>query len=201
MASHATLRTPLLTLATALLAACPADDTGDDGGSSGVADSSGGHGSSGGHDSSGGHGSSDAGSSESTGAQTPSMLEQCDAPSPCDPFSQDPGTSQDMVHPALECAIGQALAAIADGTTAELSASFCDIGCSGSDLLLLGDGTAYLQSWTSTDVTSYEPAQLCTLQPASYFEPCVGQPLISNGCVSFVQWVTACETVATVSCP
>lgn len=167
---------------------CGADD-----GDSGVADS----------------GSSGADSGSSGGVDTSStgdpvqasVLEQCDAPSPCDAITRDPGSDNEGVSEPLDCAVGQALAAIADGTPAGLTSSYCDIGCFGSDLLLVGDGTAYRQAWSTTDVTSFEAIERCTLKPASFFEPCQGQPWNANACTSFADWVTDCEAVTDAQCP
>lgn len=170
-----------------LAPACGTDDggTGDGGASS----------------SSGAEGSSSGADSSSGDAPQPSVLEQCDAPTPCDAVTRDPGSDTEAVSDALECAITQALAAIADGTPAELTSSYCDIGCFGSDLLLVGDGTAYLQAWSTTDTTDFETIQRCTLKDAPFFEACQGQPWNVNGCTSKSDWVTDCEVVVDAQCP
>lgn len=175
---------------------CAADDADDGGaGTSGQAESS-----TADPDDSSGSGESTSADSSTGDDAVPSLLEQCEAPAPCEPFSQDPGSNFEDVHPGLECAVNQALASIADGTAAELHSSYCDIGCTGEDVLLVGDGTAYIQTWTQTDTTYFEPIQRCTLKDASYFEPCAGPPP-TNGCSSWSGWMESCEPVATVTCP
>ena len=146
-------------------------------------------------------GSSSVAETSTGDASQVSVLEQCDAPSPCDAISRDPGSNTEEVDPALECALGQALDSIASGTALELSSSYCDIGCWGTDLLLVGDGTAYVQSWASTDVTSFEPIERCTLQAAAFFEACQGQPWSANGCTNATDWVMDCEAVTDAQCP
>ncbi|MBC8073297.1 MAG: hypothetical protein IAG13_33555 [Deltaproteobacteria bacterium] len=130
-----------------------------------------------------------------------SVLEQCDAPAPCDPIARDPGSNEEEVDPALECAVRQAIYAMLEGAVAELSASYCDIGCVGTDVLLSGSNSAYLQNWSTTDVTSFEEIQRCTLQGPPFFEACQGQPWGTNACTSFSDWVTNCEIVDAVDCP
>jgi hypothetical protein len=176
-------------LAVCWTSACAADDA-DDSGADTVADSSTSNGS-----------EESSGADSSTGdAPIPSLLEQCEAPEPCDPYSLDPGSNTEEVHPGLVCAVDQALDSIANGTAAELQSSFCDIGCSGADVLLVGDGTAYIQTWTQTDATYYESIQRCSLKDASYFEPCAGPPP-TNACSSWTAWMESCEVVETVTCP
>jgi len=146
-------------------------------------------------------GATSTGADSTTGDAVPSLLEQCTAPEPCDAFSQDPGSNMEVVDPDLECAVNQALDSIDNGTAAELHSSYCDIGCAGADVLLVGDGTAYLQSWSTTDVTSYDIIQRCTLKAASYFEPCAGPPA-TTACASWHAWMMDdCEEVDTVVCP
>ncbi len=130
-----------------------------------------------------------------------SVLEQCDAPSPCDSISRDPGSSEDVVHPALECALEQAIDSIANGAALELRWSFCDIGCWGTDLILLGDGTAYLQGSSTTDVTIFEQVERCTPNAALDLEACQGQPWSTNDCKSALDWVTDCAPVDDAQCP
>jgi len=148
------------------------------------------------------------GDTGSTGGDTttgdppqPSVLEQCSAPAPCDPVSRDPGSNGEAVDPDLECAIGQAITTILEGDAAGVTASFCDIGCFGTDLFLVGNGTAYLQAWSTTDVTTYEAIKICTLKDATFFEPCQAQPFDTNACASLSDWVTDCEAIATATCP
>jgi hypothetical protein len=149
-----------------------------------------------------GGGSSEGASSESgdSGGE-PSVLEQCDAPAPCDAFTLDPGSSSDAVDPRLDCALGQVIDSLANGGAVELSSSFCDIGCSGVDVLVVGDGTAYRQRWQSDAGAHYETVERCTLQPSSFYEACVGQPWTTDGCSNWGDWVTNCTTVDVVQCP
>lgn len=175
------------TLLLALVLGCAADDTGDDPASeTGEASS---------------EGSSTAADTSTGDPPLASLLEQCDAPSPCDSVSRDPGSSEDVVHPALECALEQAIDAIATGAALELRWSFCDIGCWDTDLLLLGDGTAYLQGSSTTDVTIFEQVERCTLNAALDLEACQGQVWSANDCKSARDWVTDCEPVDDPQCP
>lgn len=153
-------------------------------------------------------GSASSGATSSTGDDPTtgdppqaSLLEQCDAPAPCEPVSHDPGSNFEEVDPNLECAIQQANLTFLEDSVAELTASYCDIGCSGTDVLLVGGSALYLQTWTTTDVTSYEEITRCTLQGPMFFEQCQGQPLGENDCASFSDWATDCEPVDTVNCP
>jgi hypothetical protein len=180
--------------ALASMLGCAADDADD----SGAATETPGTGSSGIGESSSGSGST--GADSTTGDAIPSLLAQCDAPEPCDAFAQDPGSNLEEVDPALECAVNQALDSLANGTAAELHSSFCDIGCTGQDVLLVGDGTAYIQTWSTTAETSYDVIQRCSLKDASYFEPCAGPPP-TTACAGWSAWMENCEAVESVTCP
>ena len=135
----------------------------------------------------------------------PSLLGLCDAPMPCDAFSVDPGTSDEAANALLGCALDKVIDSLAHGGAAELTSSECDIGCSGVDLLVVGDGTAYRQSWTSNIAegvaASYEMLEHCTLKPSSFFEACVGQPWTTDSCPNWSEWVTDCTPADTAQCP
>lgn len=146
-------------------------------------------------------GTASTGNDTTTGGPPASLLDQCDAPAPCDSISRDPGSNNEAIDAGLECAIEQAIATATEGVVAGLSESYCDIGCVGTDLLLGGGATVYLQSSSTTDVTSYEEIQSCTLRGPEFFEGCQGQPFGTNDCASFSDWVMDCEVVETVSCP
>lgn len=146
-------------------------------------------------------GSSSSGDSSTGDPPQASLLELCDAPAPCDAFALDPGSNGENVDPDLECALGEVLGSLADGTAVELTSSYCDIGCTGTDLLFVGDGTLYRQYWTTTAATEFDAIERCTPRPASYFEPCVGQPWAPGGCSNWGDWTMDCEPVDTVTCP
>ncbi len=143
---------------------------------------------------------SDTGEDTTTGDPLPaSMLERCDAPVPCEPVSRDPGSNQEAVDPNLECAIHEALLSSLEGNVSELTESYCDIGCSGTDLLI-SFGFLYVQAWSTTDVTSYGEILRCTLR-GEIFEPCQGQPFGTSDCADFSAWGIDCEVTDTVECP
>jgi hypothetical protein len=146
-------------------------------------------------------GSSSTGANSSTGdPPQPSLLELCAAPEPCEDFGLNPGSNTEEVNAALDCAVSRALESIADGAAVELSSSFCDIGCWGTDLLLVGDGTVYVQQWMTTADTIYESIDRCTVQPASFFEACLGQPPAGD-CSNWGAWGTDCAPTDAVQCP
>lgn len=154
-----------------------------------------------GQESSEGDASSSEGGDSTGEPPQASLLEQCDAPTPCDAFSLDPGSGGDTVDPALECALAGALDSIAQPAALELSSAYCDIGCTGTDLLIVGDGSVYVQSWYSTSDSTFAAIEHCTLQPASFFEPCVGEPWSTGTCSNYGGWATDCMPVDAVTCP
>lgn len=175
----------IIAVGAALALACGPGNSGEESGSNGTETS--------------GPTSTDADTSTGDPPQ-PSLLELCAAPEPCDSFGLDPGSNTEEVNPALECAVSRALDSIADGSAVELSSAYCDIGCAGTDVLLVGDGTVYVQQTTTLAETTYETIDRCTLQPASFFEACLGQPPIGD-CANWGAWGTDCAPVDDVQCP
>jgi len=71
-----------------------------------------------------------------------------------------------------------------------------------SDYVFIGDGSVLVQRsafWNGTSGRRYDPVEVCTLRPNSWYQDCLDAP--DEDCTSDKDWVESCVEASEYMCP